>query len=278
MTEKLPLKYLSEAVLEQLRKKVVDNRIRYSSGDFADFEKNNEWSINTKEVTLDEKALANLDGTSRSAESDKQSSILLYNAMHGMTPALAREERIWVRLCHVECFNYARTRWLKGKDGSELDNQVHRHLFGNSLTRIRDDNALSRLWWNMHIASIADPDDPEGALELILKTADIRSNFVERTNIAARPPLARGIIRLMRYNQWISSTERAFREFMIMLNRNGGGILFEEMSEKEIDKMMESCASQAEEHLNNKIGEKPGFNNKKTKSSFDILGIFRNRI
>ena len=122
-------------------------------------------------------------------------------------------------------------------------------MFAPNLTAIRDDNALSRLWWNVHIATIADPEDPEGALRLILKTADIRNNFVERTGTVSRRPLARAVVRAMRNNPWITSSEQAFREFMKALNRDGGGVLFEALDESEADKLIEACASRAKSHL-----------------------------
>ena len=245
MMQQDPLHYLSETKLGELRRDVDRHRERYATGDFADLERDNGWAIEASGVTIEYDLLASLDGAVRTAEGDRAASVALYRALPGMTPALAREERVWVRLSHVECLGYARSRWLPGLEGEQLDLQVHRHLFGNGLTGIRDDNALSRLWWNMHIAAIADPDDPEGALDLILKTADIRSNFVERPNTAARPPLARAVIRAMRRDQWITSTERAFREFMIVLNRDGGGILFETMSDLEMDGIMDACAERA---------------------------------
>ena len=240
-----PLLYLSEEKLEELRRNVGQHRERYATGDFTDLEPNNGWAIEASGVTVDQTLLAGLDGSPRTATGDRAASTMLYKALPGMTPALAREERVWVRLTHIECLNYARSRWLSGLDGEQLDLQVRRHLFGSGLTGIRDDNALSRLWWNMHIAAIADPDDPEGALGLILKTADIRSNFVERPNIAARPPLARAVIRAMRRHSWITSTERAFRKFIIVLNRDCGGILFETMSDAVVDGIMNACVERA---------------------------------
>ena len=116
-------------------------------------------------------------------------------------------------------------------------------------TVIRDDNALSRLWWNMHIATIADPDNPGGALRLILKRADIRSSFVERTGMAARRPLARAVVRAMLNDPWITSSERAFREFMIALNRDGSGVLFEALSDADADGVLAGCAGKAQNHL-----------------------------
>ena len=244
-----PLRYVSEAKLVELHRDVSQYRERYATGNFADFEQDNGWAIEASGVTVDRETLAGLDGTVRNARGDRAASLTLYRALQGMTPALAREERVWVRLCHIECLGYARSRWLSGLEGDRLDRQVHRHLFGSGLTGIRDDNALSRLWWNMHVATIADPDDPEGALDLILKTADIRSNFVERTNTAARPPLARAVIRAMRRDPWITSAERPFREFMIVLNRNGGGVLFETMSDADVDTFIDFCAERARDRV-----------------------------
>ena len=84
---------------------------------------------------------------------------------------------------------------------------------------------------------------PDGslALRLILKSADIRSNFVERTGTAARRPLARAVVRAMTRIPWITSSERAFREFVKTLDRDGGGILFEALSDAEADRQMSNC-------------------------------------
>lgn len=242
------LKYLSENALVDLSKSIKDNRARYESGDFHDLERDNGWAIEARTVSVDHALLAKLDGSARTAAADVENSLILYEAIQGMTPALAREERVWARLTHIECLDYARARWLSGNTDEKLDAQVRIHMFANKLTAIRDDNALSRLWWNMHIAKIADPDDSEGALRQILKTADIRSNFVERTNMAARKPIAQAVVRAMRREPWITSTERAFREFMIALNRDGGGILFETLSDEEADTLMDTWASRAKAH------------------------------
>lgn len=243
------LKFLSGDRLSELASSIPENLERYANGDFLDLERENGWAIETAAVTIDLELLGKLDGTSRTASADIENSLILYKALNGMTPALARDERIWVRLSHIECLDYARARWLSGYTGDDLEKQVRLHMFAPNLTTIRDDNALSRLWWNVHIATIADPEDPEGALQLILKTADIRSNFVERTGTVSRRPLARAVVRAMRNDPWITSSERAFREFMKALNRDGGGVLFEALEESEADKLIEACASRARRHL-----------------------------
>ncbi len=53
----------------------------------------------------------------------------------------------------------------------------------------------------------------------------------------------------MRRDRWLSASEDAFREFMKALNRDGGGILFEALSEAETDSMVASYCAKARMHL-----------------------------
>ncbi|MFQ2467743.1 DUF6339 family protein [Aeromonas caviae] len=241
----IPLKYLSQYVVNDLRDKVTLNRDRYSSGNFLDLAKENGWEIESNTVQIDLDMLESLDGTDRTAEADIKNSLIVHKSLQGMTPALAREERIWLRLTHVECLEYSRDRWIKKAEGDSLDKAVLDHFFAEGRTGIRDDNAISRLWWNMHVATIADPEDPVDALHYILKTADIRQAIVERPNIASRQPLTRAIVRAMRSIPWITSSESAFREFIKEMNRDAGGILFEAISDYDVDCILSRYAEKA---------------------------------
>ena len=240
--------------MDNLQAQVTANRTRYESGDFLDLELGNGWAIEASSVSLDGAALADLDMSSTKPEIEVQNSLKVFEALPGMTPAIAREGRIWTRLTHVEGLEYSRARWLSRASGEAIDKAVLDHFFGTGLTSVRDDNALGRLWWNARVAKIAaGSGDLEQTLSIILKRADIRLNFVERSRTASRPKLAQGMIRIMNAEPWITSEEASFRHFMKVLNRNGGGILFEVMSESEIDKFLADTAAfamqQAEREL-----------------------------
>lgn len=242
------LRYLSESSLYELRSAVMKNLELYRSEDFFDISSTNGWSISSDSVFVDSDRLSNLSG-GQGASSDFESSIAVYKSLQGMTPALAMEERVWVRFTHLECLKYARARWpLKGSDEDQVDH-ILKHFFAKGRTGVRDDNAISRLWWNMHIANIADPEDPESALKLILKVADVRAALVERPNTSARVPIIRALMRVMRSNQWITSTGRAFQKFMVEVNRDAGGVLFEVLPDAVIDSVMLRCAEKAQRNL-----------------------------
>lgn len=245
MTE--PLKFLSEAKLAELRAAIPENLFRYASGDFSDLVRDNGWAVESAAVRVDTDLLARLDESLASPAGDADASVIVYEALRGMSPAMATEERVWVRLSHVECFAYSKARWLRRNRDDKRIADVRTHMFAAGIQGIRDDNAISRLWWNMQIARIADPADPEGALRLILRTADTRMQFVERINTASRSGIARAVLRAMRADPWLSSSEAAFREFMKALNREGGGVLFEVFSDAEADSYVERCMRLARE-------------------------------
>jgi hypothetical protein len=194
----------------------------------------------------------------------------VFGAFSGMTPALATEERVWTRLTHFEGLDYARKRWplqdepkartglLGGLTGSKEKaaeerkkvlhrniRQVETHYFARGRTGYRDDHAIARLWWNAFIAWRVDPSDQEGVLKELLRTADIRSNLVERPMLSNRAGLLRSIIRTMRDYPDVYRTEATFREFMKALNLRGSGVLFEALPEADADAILLKCRDDA---------------------------------
>lgn len=237
---KLPL--VSAVVVEQLFDGIEENLERYLSGAFTDLAEANGWEIRSTLAEFDPDLPAQLTSDA-GPEAEARNSEVVYQGLPHLTPALARQERVWVRLCHIECLDYARARWLSG--WRDPANMVRLHFFASGLPQCRDDNALGRLWWNAHIARIASPDDPARALRQILRKADIRLNLVDRADSSARAPLARGILRALESEPWLHSHEQAFRQFMLAINRNGGGLLFEALADEDVDRFLSDCVALA---------------------------------
>lgn len=235
------LHYLSELVLEELKRKVADNLELYRSTGFSDLASQNGWNIRLEGREFDLSPLADLDLGSKGVAGDLINSKIVWQALSKLTPSEANEEQIWARLSHLEGFEYAKARWLNLESSEDVQiSSVMKHFFANGRTGIRDDNALSRLWWNAYIANLAYPENPERALELILHTADIRSNIVERPWISIRQPLLHGILTVLDHNVDMLD-ESNFRSFMKCINRRGAGLLFEAMEPDEVDAFVLQC-------------------------------------
>jgi len=238
------LKYLSTEAVETLRSNLRKNVARYRSGDFSDLMAAGDWCIEL-DLDVDLTPLASLDSAG-SPESEIANSKRVWNALHRLQPSVAYEEGIWVRLTHVECLQYARQRWLDGPyDDDKLEKLVTDHFFANTLNRRRDDNAISRLWWNAFIADLTLPGTDLQMLSVVLRTADFRSNLIERSSTASRPSLASAIVRAMQRHPWVTEREDNFRLFMRAVNMAGGGIVFEAMAAAEIDAFANDCAFRA---------------------------------
>ncbi len=263
------LKYFAESILADLKANVPSNLEQYRSSGFDNHADLNGWSMELSSVEVDPEQLGKLDPSGGSA-AEVSNSLIVFGAFSGMMPALATEERVWARLTHFECLEYARNRWplkdepkesgglLGGLTGAkqkaaELRKKVHHqnigqietHYFARGRTGYRDDNAVSRLWWNAFIAWRVDPQDQEGVLKELLRTADIRSNLVERPMLSNRASLLRGIIRTMRTYPDVCGAEATFREFMKALNLRGSGILFESLTDQDTDQILLKCRDDA---------------------------------
>ncbi len=238
-----PLLYLSDRVLGELRKSVSANLDRYRSTGFADLAGEPGWDIPLG-LQYDGARLAKLDQTTPQniVSVDLPNSIIVGESISGLSPAMANEERVWARLSHIEAIDYCRARWITGREEVRHEELIIGHFFAPTQTGIRDDHALSRLWWNYQIAKTCMPEDIPGALALIMKTADIRSNFVERIWMTSRKNIAGAVLRAMKSDPWITATEANFRLFMKSLNRLGGGVVFEVLDGTENDEFVAQCA------------------------------------
>lgn len=237
--------YVGQQVADDLAGTVEENLQRYRDGDFSDLEQAGNWRVGLS-VRAD---LSKLEGLLPDAgvASEIANSMLVGSVFKELTPTLAREDRVWLRLSHVEALEYSRQRWLKPESSDEvLARDVKKHFFAGGLTACRDDHAVSRLWWNHHIASKVLPGEPERALESILARADIRSSLIERPGIGARPALARAIVYMLEdSSNGLRTGELLFRQFMKQVNLQGAGVVFEVWSEQKIRDFMLRCLDSA---------------------------------
>lgn len=240
---KQKLNCLSEKTANDLYSNIHENVERYRAGNFDDLSSEYGWSVELQ-VHADLSALKDLDPSS-GKDSEVKNSLLVWHALNELSPGLACENRIWARMTHLEGLNYSRQRWINLSSDETVIKSARDHFFADTRTRWRDDNALSRLWWNAYIASLVSPIDQKTVLDLILSKADIRSNFIERSQISSRPKLAAGIIRAMMNDNWIIVREDNYRVFMKQINKYGGGILFEALNENDIDAFVSQCTAVA---------------------------------
>lgn len=233
-----PLRLLSQPIVDRLAAEVDQNIDRYRAGDFTDMARENGWAVESRLASWDPDIVEQLD-PSGTPDAEVRNSLVVWRGLQGVTPALAREERLWARLCHVECLKFSRARWLNNNDKDS--NMVRIHFLANGTTGCRDDNAIGRLWWNAHVASLASPNNIELGLRRLLARANYRMQIIERANTGFREPLVRGIVRMLGIEPWLNIDDEAIVDFMIEVNKRSGGLVFEALDDAGVDAHLRSC-------------------------------------
>ncbi|MCL4850426.1 MAG: hypothetical protein KJZ78_03480, partial [Bryobacteraceae bacterium] len=141
------LKYPALRVCDGLRKGVAGNLDRYLEGDFEDLAGTDDWAI---PLSVDFDPLP-LESLVANEADDAKCSMLVWKALGSLPPSLASEGRIWTRLSHVDCLEYARVRWIGQRTGPAAVKVIEDHFFAATRTACRDDNAVGRLWWTSYI-------------------------------------------------------------------------------------------------------------------------------
>ena len=183
------------------------------------------------------------------SSTDGVNALAVYDALGALTPHQASMERVWVWLCHNDCPQYVAARWLSRKDSTKQSTtKVRNHFFAQGNRALVRDNGVARLWWLGKIANETDPDDPSRFLEILLHRLDVRSALIERPLVSMNRRVLRTIYRVMQehWNDDRKLFERdIFRSWTIALNRRGGVVLLDAMSEGDLYRLIREEASAA---------------------------------
>lgn len=234
---------VSAEVVESLASAVSTSMDLYRQRGFSSESSAAGWNIEVPGVSWDDSIPMYLSPDDNET-SEVENSYVVYSALSGMTPAIARDERIWVRLCHVEFFDYAKKRWMTSAGLSEA--AVSKHFFASGVVGSRDDNSIGRLWWNGHVASLAFPSDLRRGLSVLLKRANIRKQVIDRADSAFRVALIGPLFREIEESAWISENDKAIATFMKHVNRRFGGIVLEDLPEDAVRDSIRQCLKDAE--------------------------------
>ncbi len=147
-----------------------------------------------------EKLQLRFRGKDQSASNDIENAIAIYEAFPALTEAQASDQRLWTYLAHVTLRDYVMARWpLAGTPGQFMKDQrakgvalrsIFWHWFASGNDRTLRRNAISRLWWAVHLTrapwekdhSFEDlaTGDPYRFTRILLSSQDIYSQVLER--------------------------------------------------------------------------------------------------
>ena len=172
---------------------------------------------------------------------DAENCKLMYEALKGITPYLARDERLWIYMTHTDLLDYARKRWPIPTDDAEAVKHIRKHFFIEDARGFETANAASRLWWISFMCSRVTDLDLEVVLKTLLRVDDFRAAVAERPTTALSPQVFSSIIKV--FNESYKGDQKLFnrhvyRPLMVNINLIGGVKLIEIMDENYMKKII----------------------------------------
>lgn len=244
----MKVRYFTEISVERLRSEAQNHLDTYYSGE--DLAKLASMDA-VRDSRVDMIYFADrLTYTEPVSDTDVENALCVFDALKSLTPQQAADERLWVYLCHTDCADYVRWRWLGDRPVSDDEalSRVLNHFFARDNRALIRDNGISRLWWLGHIAHRIDSENPRQFLEVVLHRQDVRSALLERPSVAMNERVLRSIYEVM-LEHWQSGRElfqrETFRRWMVGLNRRGGVILLDALDSSQLDELVRDEASVA---------------------------------
>lgn len=195
----------------------------------------------------------NFDGLDNTggAKSDAKNAKIIFDALKGVSPELARREELWASLTHGDLFEYSRTRWkVAAEDDQKAVNYVKSHFFADAHRLIESRNAVSRLFWGGRLASRVKNHSMEEVLDTLFSLSDFRMNFVERPSIIQSPTLFSAVIGQMiasKNGDEILVSRDPNREFLKEVNHLFGNLAIECLSQQKVDSLVAGVADEVRE-------------------------------
>lgn len=245
------LRYCTEATVEQLRNSVQERIEWYYDSNRRPMP---DFLGGFRETTFDAPKLSNklmFDNTNL-PRLDGVNALVVYEALKELSPHQASIEKVWVYLCHYDCPDYVAKRWLLKRNNKEVTRKkrVLDHFFVSNNTRaVIRDNGVSRLWWLGKIAHDVDPESPERFLDILLYRQAVRGDLLERPFLSRNLKLLSAIYVVLR-DHWETEDKMlfkrtCFRNYLQSLNRRGGVVLLDSLSESELLKLLREEAETA---------------------------------
>ena len=176
-------------------------------------------------------------GISQEENMDVANCRQMLQALPGLTPALATDDRLWVTLTFSVFREYTLARWPIGARGEENQaSNIKNHFFASGVRGRMRDNSVSRLWWMGHIASRVESLHPDEVFGILYSNSDYRSNLLERNSTSNATPVLSAILEITReaYQKGIAYQRPAFRSFMSRVDLLGGRCNLAALSSSEL--------------------------------------------
>ncbi|MCP5508037.1 MAG: hypothetical protein H7A37_07040 [Chlamydiales bacterium] len=226
------LSVLNDSAVSLLERSVSEN-LPFYQHDFSwidDFFEGEQWKLKTRLVPI-VKQSSSLERVLVPPENeelfDLENSKRLYEAFKNLTPVQARDQRLWIKLGHVEFWQYMRKRWPAENNDASWIRQ--RYLFAGNDKRALIRNGISRLWWYSYMTFDEERENPYELTEVLLSKLDIAQTILERS-MGSSKTILHTFLDFLRVNDARTNNRIVVRSLAKYLYGLGGYTLLDSLS------------------------------------------------
>lgn len=232
-----------DTILRELSKTIDKNLDKYRTGSF-DFLRSDSSNFIEVDQEINMMELQKITGT-KDNMNEVECCLGAFRGLPNISPAFARDPRLWVYMTHIVLLEYCRQRWPIPKDDTQAVSHIRKHFFAVGARGVERDNAVSRLWWMAFICNKVQNMPFEKVLNVFLFKSDVRANIVERPstsqNVAILSAVVNKLDKSFNGDQLLYDRKK-FRPFMEELNLQGGIKLLDVLDDKEIQRIVNQSA------------------------------------
>lgn len=241
----MSIKILKQSQLNKLYEDIDANLDEYLYGDFKEYVNNEEFTYQHDGQSFDIDKLSSISG---GRDDDAKNARIIFDALEGLTPFLAKDLRFWAYLSHTYLFEYIKERWPIKEEWSR-ERKVHHirlHYFvlNKSYDReIERDNAISRLWWTAFMAKKMSQIELSEAINILFRDLDVLSNAFGRPSSSSNKNLLFSVMNRIndsQNNDRALVKNRIYRNFFKDINIFGGSRIVPAMSDYNLDKALDA--------------------------------------
>ena len=233
---------LSQSTVLNLYENVEENLKLYSNGFSEKFFKNNyNHSLKNTDMPEDLEDMLIYDENLKAGDLDAKNSVIVYNALKGLTAYQARDGRVWTALSHKFFLEYTAKRHSE-KNKKLTVTKIKQHFFtlvGGKRGFDRN-NVVARLWWHGHaVQKCCKEENFEELVQLLCQNTDLRANIIERPGIFQIPNVLLAVLLVIKNekNNGNDLIRKVYRPWLQYIDRAGGQKIYAIMEEDELVKL-----------------------------------------
>jgi len=240
----MSIRILKQKKLNDLYENIDSNLDVYLNSDFNEFINNEEFTHQHDGQSFNIDKLRSISG---GRDHDAKNARIIFDALEGIVPFLAKDLRFWAYLSHTYLFEYVKERWPVKKEWSKEQKAHHirSHYFvlNKSYDReIERDNAISRLWWTAFMAKKMPQIEFSEAINMLFRDLDVLSNAFGRPSSSSNKNLLFSVMKRIndsQNNDRALIKNRIYRNFFKDINIFGGSRIIPAISDYNLNKALD---------------------------------------